>query len=175
MRVLLTGATGYLGQDLVRELASAGHQVRGLTRSPARAAIIASLGGEAVVGDVQDPRSYSGEAEAADAVVHMAAEDSADRAAADRAAVETLIAAAAAGRPGVLIYTSGCFVLGDTGDDPAHEDASTEGAPAYVAWRPPHERMVLEAAGPDLATAVIRPGMVYGGEGGTFGDRKSVV
>lgn len=168
MRIFLTGATGYLGSDLVRELADAGHQVRGLTRNREKAARIASLGGEAVVGHVQDPASYRGEAEAADAIVHMAAEDSAERAAVDRVAVDTLISAATSGRPGVLVYTSGCFVLGDTGDEPAHEDASTAGAPPYVAWRPPHERMVLDAGGPGLATAVIRPGMVYGGDGGTF-------
>lgn len=168
MRVLLTGATGYLGRDVVRELVEAGHEVQGLTRSPQRTGIITSRGGEAVVGDLHDPRTYSGEAEAADAIIHMAAEDSPDRGAVDRLAVDTLIAAAAAGRPGVLVYTSGCFVLGDTGDGPAHEDASIGDAPPYVSWRPPHEKRVREAGGPDLATAVIRPGMVYGGQAGTF-------
>jgi nucleoside-diphosphate-sugar epimerase len=72
------------------------------------------------------------------------------------------------GRVSVVVYTSGCFVLGETGPEPANEDASTAGAPAMVKWRPAQEDRVLEAAGAGLATAVVRPGMVYGGKEGVF-------
>jgi nucleoside-diphosphate-sugar epimerase len=59
-------------------------------------------------------------------------------------------------------------VLGSTGDTPAYEDAATDHPAALVAWRVEHEKRVLaagEAGGIDLATAVVRPGMVYGHEG----------
>jgi nucleoside-diphosphate-sugar epimerase len=78
----------------------------------------------------------------------------------DRVAVETLLAAAARGaRPKTFVFTSGVWVHGDTGDRAA--DETTPLAPVRaVAWRPAHERLVLEA--PGVRGIVIRPGCVYG-------------
>lgn len=168
MRVFLTGATGYIGSAVVRELREAGHDVVGMTRMAGKVSYLEELGARPLVADLRDTDSYREEAGEADAVIHMAAEDSDARPSVDRTAVDTLLSACGEGEPSVMVYTSGCFVLGETGDSPAGEDASTEGAPEMVAWRPDHERLVLEAASDGLATAVIRPGMVYGGKGGMF-------
>jgi nucleoside-diphosphate-sugar epimerase len=54
LRVFLAGATGVIGSRLVPRLADAGHVVAGLTRSPAKASLLADLGAEPVVGDVFD-------------------------------------------------------------------------------------------------------------------------
>jgi nucleoside-diphosphate-sugar epimerase len=54
MRVLLAGASGALGTPLTRQLIGAGHQVVGLSRSPANAERLRSIGAEAVVADVMD-------------------------------------------------------------------------------------------------------------------------
>lgn len=170
MKVFVTGATGYIGSAVVTELAGGGHEVLGLTRSAEKSSYLEGMGVEPVVGNLRDPGSYRGAAAGADALVHLAAADSGDRDAVDRTAVDTLLAAAREGGAGGLVYTSGCFVLGETGGEPAHEDASTDGAPALVAWRPAHEERVLDAADEALATAVIRPGMVYGGAEGAFAD-----
>lgn len=168
MKVFVTGATGYLGSAIARELAEAGHEVAGLTRMAEKSSYLDELGARAVVGDLRDVESYRAEASDADAVVHAAAEDSDARAEVDRTAVETLLAATASGRSSVLVYTSGCFVLGETGSQPAHEDASTDGAPEMVAWRPSQENRILGASRTDLAASVVRPGMVYGGKEGAF-------
>lgn len=170
LRVFVTGGTGYLGAAVVRELTEAGHDVVGLTRLAEKSSYLEALGARPVVGDVRDGEAWRSAAEASDALVHLAAEHSDARVDADRAAVDQLLGAARSGRPRVLVYTSGIFVLGETGDGPAHEDASTDPAPDYVAWRPPHEERVLAADGPGLATSVIRPGMVYGGKDGMFAD-----
>lgn len=179
LRVFVTGATGYIGRAVVREFVDAGHKVAGLTRWAENTLRLARLGARAVVGDVRDPATYRKLATGYDALVHLAAESSDDTATADRAAIDTLLWAAARGAeerrakdppPPIVIYTSGCFVLGETGAEPADEDASTDGAPEAVAWRPANERRVLDADGDAVATAVIRPGMVYGGHGGLIGE-----
>jgi nucleoside-diphosphate-sugar epimerase len=169
MRIFLTGATGYIGQAVVRELVAAGHEVTGLVRSEEKAAVLSGLGVKAVVGDIKEPGTYREVAMDQDALVHTAFEYSAHTVDADRMAVGTLIAAAVGGKAQVLVYTSGIWVLGQTGDDPAFENATTEHPAALVAWRVGHEKMILAAANDHLATAVIRPGMVYGGSGGIIG------
>jgi nucleoside-diphosphate-sugar epimerase len=168
VKILVTGATGYLGSGIVRALVEAGHEVAGLTRLAENAAYLQALGANAVVGDLRQPATYRHAADSADALIHAAQEDSPARQAADRMAVEALIEAARNGRARVLVYTSGCFVLGETGEEPVGEEASTESAPPYAAWRREQEQRILAAGDRGLATAVIRPGMVYGGKEGAF-------
>lgn len=176
LRVFVTGATGYIGSAVVRELARAGHEVSGLTRWADKTVYLKELGVRPVVGDMRHPETYRDAAVDHDVLVHVAVDEGERRAQADRAAIEGLLDAANVildhddDARRTFIYTSGCFVLGDTGGAPAAEDYGTERAPEHVAWRVPHEAMVLEAATDQLATSVIRPGMVYGGHGGIIGD-----
>ncbi|HUG38841.1 MAG TPA: NAD-dependent epimerase/dehydratase family protein [Longimicrobiales bacterium] len=168
MRIFVTGGTGYVGSAVVRELVAAEQHVTGLTRLAENAAYLEGLGAHAVLGDLRDAGGFEEAARSADVLVHVAAEESGMRAAVDRLAVEALLSFAREGEARQLVYTSGCFVLGETGSEPAQEDASTAEPIPYAAWRVPHERLVLEADTPRVATAVIRPGMVYGGKEGAF-------
>ncbi|HVR97972.1 MAG TPA: NAD-dependent epimerase/dehydratase family protein [Thermoanaerobaculia bacterium] len=167
MRVFVTGATGYIGNAVVKELLAGGHEVTGMTRSPEKAKALEALGARAVVGDIKDPSTYQEAAAGHDALVHTAVEYSSRGVEADRTAMETLLAVAREGdAERQMIFTSGIWVLGETGTEPAYEDTPTDHPPQLVAWRTAHERQVLDAATDGLATAVIRPGMVYGGTGG---------
>ncbi|MDR3537082.1 MAG: SDR family oxidoreductase [Acetobacteraceae bacterium] len=72
MRVFVTGATGWVGSALTRELIDAGHQVVGLVRSEDKARALAALGGEPLMGSLSDIDVLKAGARAADGVIHTA-------------------------------------------------------------------------------------------------------
>lgn len=161
MNVFVTGATGYVGSAVVRAFVARGHRVTGLSRSPEKDVALKALGADPLRGALPDLAGMTGKLTAYDVLVH-AAMDYGLGPPADRVAVEALLGAARSARaPRVVVYTSGVWVLGETAA-PAGEDASTAKPAAAVAWRPAHEKLVLDAASGSVATAVVRPGIVWG-------------
>ena len=72
MKVLVTGASGFIGRRVVRRLVSAGHTVRALVRDPQRGAVLPDET-DTVQGDVLDPGSLGPACDGVDAVVHLVA------------------------------------------------------------------------------------------------------
>jgi len=169
MRVFMTGASGYVGSAVARELVRAGHEVTGMHHSPDTGERVRAAGAEPVRGDLVDPETYAEVAAGHDVLVHLGFDYGAP-VEADLAAVDTLIEAARSHmmRDAHIIYTSGCWVLGETGGKPADENYKADHPAPVVAWRPAHEERVLgmTGEGSNLTPTVVRPGMVYGGDRG---------
>lgn len=70
MKMLVTGATGFIGSHLAERLLVSGHEVRGLVRTPEKGAELSRLGVELVRGDVTDPASLSQHVRGIDIVFH---------------------------------------------------------------------------------------------------------
>ena len=169
MKIFVTGATGYIGFAVCGALKARGHEVTGLTRGAKGAERLASAGIQPVVGDMKTPQTYESEAEHAEVLIHAAVEYGPATADADRTALESLISVArGAGAPRGLVYTSGVWVLGPRPATAADENSALDPLP-IVAWRPAQEQRCLGAAGDGVRTVVIRPGCVYGGHGGLYG------
>jgi dihydroflavonol-4-reductase len=74
MKAFVTGATGLLGNNLVRELLAEGHSVRALVRSAEKAArVLGDTGAEVVAGDMEDVAAFAPALDGCDVVFHTAA------------------------------------------------------------------------------------------------------
>lgn len=73
MRYFLTGATGFIGGEVARQLAAEGHKVVALVRDPSRAATLAALGAALHKGDITEKESMRRPMTGVDGVFHIAA------------------------------------------------------------------------------------------------------
>src|SRR5579884_1865026 len=146
MRIFITGASGYIGAAVAAEMARYGHDVTALARSQARGQRGALHEVRPVIGAIQDAGNWIDAARDAQVLIHCAAEYSARMAEVDGQAIEALLGAATqAARPRLLVYTSGCWMYGNTGSAAVDESSALRPFP-MVAWRVKHEETVLNAA-----------------------------
>ncbi len=131
MRVFVTGATGFIGSAVVKELVAAGHQVIGLYRSEEKAAALAAAGAEVYHGSIADPDSLKAGAARADGVIHLAFNHDFSRFVQnceDDRPVIAALASALAGSDRPLIVTSGTGLANTVPGEPAREDNAIVGA-----------------------------------------------
>jgi nucleoside-diphosphate-sugar epimerase len=163
MKILVTGATGYIGSAVAQALYDAGHEVHGLSHDDTAADTIRRNGWTPAEGDLREVDGLERLATGFEAIVHAANSGGPDAGAVDEGATRALLRGLSR-RGGVFVYTSGAWVLG-----PGRSDELATPRPAeLVAWRAALEREVLRAGG-GVKGMVVRPGIVYGRGGGIPG------
>jgi len=178
-KVLVTGATGFLGRRTVEILVEQGFQVRALVRTSSKAGNLAHLDVEIMQGDVADSESLEPAFEGIDYVVHAAADTSGTEEGARKVTIggtRNILDLSAFHQVRKLVYISSCSVYGvvDCKDGQViDENTSLESLPeqrGIYSWaKLEAEKLVTEHMENGKAAIVcLRPGTIYGPRGEDF-------
>jgi nucleoside-diphosphate-sugar epimerase len=159
MKVVLTGATGFIGSHVLNELHAYGHDVVALVRDDAAANALSDRATPSVV-DLYDRSAVARILGAADAAIHTATPGDTTSAAMDAAVVDAAMDAFD-GTGKSYLHVSGIWIYGT---NLAITEESPLNTPPMVAWKPPIEQRVLDARG--MRGVVITTSAVYGDAGG---------
>jgi len=161
MRVFVTGATGFIGTPVVKELIAAGHKVLGLSRSEEGARALVALGAEVQRGTLEDLDSLRSGAAASDAVIHTAFihdfSKFAENCEIDRLAIEAM-GGVLAGSARPLIVTGGTGGLSATPGQLVTEDNVP---PVYSPFPRVSEQAALAMLSSGVSSAVMRLPQVH--------------
>jgi dihydroflavonol-4-reductase len=170
VKYLVTGATGLLGNNIVRVLIEAGEQVRVLARSSSDPRALADLPIERFAGDVREKAAVQNACRGVDMVIHSAGHvhlgwKQLDQLQAINVEGTKTVAAAARSAGARLVHVSAINALG-LGNlaDPADEESALPGIVecGYVVTKRAAEAAVLDEVGRGLDAVIVNPGCMFG-------------
>lgn len=160
MSMVVTGATGFIGRHLVKQLAANGEQVRALTRREPTAS--SSLPGvQRVVGDLADPASWERLLEPGCTVFNLAYSSATVASDAIQAA-ERMVECCAAGKISRLVHCSTVSVYGQVDDLVVTETTPCQPRNAYGQIKLDIEQVLVDKVAGRFECAILRPSSVFG-------------
>jgi nucleoside-diphosphate-sugar epimerase len=174
VKVFVTGGTGFIGGEVVRQLRVRGDQVVCLVRSPEKASKLKELGCELVSGDLGDSEALRAGMEGCDGLVHAAAMYEVGIPAKQHPAMyeanvrgsERVLQAALGAKVGKVVYVSTVGIFGNTHGkvvDESYEHPGKEFTSYYEETKLEGHRIAKRMMAEDgLPGVIVQPGGVYG-------------
>jgi nucleoside-diphosphate-sugar epimerase len=169
----LTGATGFIGGTLARQLRERGDEVVCLVRSPEKAKQLEALGCELVAGDLSDREAISKALEGCDGAIHAAAMYEVGIPESQHAAMrdanvlgtENVLSAARDAGTAKVVYVSTCGAFGNTHHqivDESYEHPGEDFTSYYEQTKVEAHRLAKRMIADGLPCTIVQPGGVYG-------------
>jgi len=173
VKVFVTGGTGFIGGEVVRQLRGRGEEVACLVRSPAKADKLTEQGCQIVSGDLGDAEALRAGMEGCEAVVHAAAIYEVGIPAkqhpamweANVAGTERVLKAAGEANVAKLVYVSTVGIFGNTHRqvvDETYEHPGKEFTSYYEETKLEAHRVARRMIEDGLPGVIVQPGGVYG-------------
>ncbi len=171
MRYFVTGATGFIGGRVVRQLREVGHEVRALVRDPGRARDLAELEVELYPGDIREPSTMRPAMDGVDGVFHIAAwyklgsDEAAYAQSINVGGTRSVLRLMKELRISKGVYTSTVAVFSDTQGQLVDESHRYDGPMLSEYERTKHEahyKVALPMIAAGLPLVVVMPSVVYG-------------
>lgn len=173
MKVFVTGGTGFIGGEVVRQLRDRGDEVVCLVRTPAKAERLEALGCKLHAGDLADEAAIRAGIEGCDAVIHAAAVYEVGIPASQRPAMrdanvggtERVLGAALAAKVPKVVYVSTVGVFGNTHGkvlDESHQTVAADLNSYYEETKWEAHQVAQRLIGEGLPCVIVQPGGVYG-------------
>lgn len=173
MKVFVTGGTGFIGGEVVRQLRGRDDDVVCLVRNPEKGKSVAALGCEIAAGDLGDSAAIRAGMEGCDAVIHAAAIYEVGIPVSQRQAMrdanvggtERVLGAALEARIPKVVYVSTVGVFGDTGGktvDESYEHPAKEFTSCYEETKWEAHQVAKRLIAEGLPCVIVQPGGVYG-------------
>lgn len=169
-RILVTGATGFIGAHLTRRLVQQGHSVRALVRATSHAESLEEWGVACVLGDLSDADSIHRAVEGVDWVFHLAGLVTAtSRRALLQAngwgAAHVADACARQSQPPVLVYVSSVAAVGPAWRHRLRTEHDVPSPISQYGWSKRAGEIAVERRAARVPTTIVRPGIVFGPQG----------
>ncbi|HMC49840.1 MAG TPA: NAD-dependent epimerase/dehydratase family protein [Solirubrobacterales bacterium] len=174
MKVFATGGTGFIGDEVVRQLRERGDEVACLVRSPEKASKLRALGCELLSGDLGDAEALRSGMEGCDGLIHAAAMYEVGIPAQQHPAMyeanvrgsERVLRAALEAKVGKVVYVSTVGIFGNTHGkvvDESYEHPGKEFTSYYEKTKLEGHRIAKRMMAEDgLPGVIVQPGGVYG-------------